>query len=131
VAVLTLTGCSATTSLNTVVDNTNSSMAMVKQRLQQQLADEPLACNGYRADYVAAFALNVKGLSDDNEALQEQASATFVALQQPGVNCRLPQCIIEPLQEGKLTYWCGYREQGVQGQQVNIWFAWDTLALER
>ncbi|WP_411358979.1 MULTISPECIES: hypothetical protein [unclassified Pseudidiomarina] len=129
---LTLTGCSSVTDGSGAGARTplsaDTATATVQQRLQQQLAAEPAWCNVYRSDYVAAFALNVRGLSEDNATMQTQADAAFAELAQDDGDCRLPQCIIEPLQEGKLTYWCGYREDGLAGQEVNVWFAWDTLA---
>ena len=124
---LTLTGCSSVTEDAAHADVTRA-VGTVQQRLQAQLAAEPVFCDAYRSDYVAAFALNVRGLSENNAALQQQADAAFAKLNDADGACRLPQCIIEPLQEGKLTYWCGYREDGRAGQEVNQWFAWDTLA---
>ena len=99
-----------------------------QQRLREQLAQEPAQCHDYRRSFVNAFAANVQGLSLDDENLQADAQTQFDAareqLQQAGVarsECRLPRCIIEPLQGGKLTYWCGFRLAGREGEAVNQW----------
>lgn len=106
----------------------------LQAQLAARLAAEPVACAHYRSAYVAAFATNVEALSSDRSELKQQAQLQFAAARQalgsndPEQLCSIPQCIIEPLPEGKLTSWCGYRVDGNVGDEVHRWFEWRTLA---
>lgn len=106
----------------------------IKADLRASLASEPSACSDYRAAYVDGFETHVAGLSADREALTqagrkalEQSRSILKANGLEREDCTRPNCIIEPLDAGKLDSWCGFRVDRSDGPEVFQWFEWSKV----
>lgn len=105
-----------------------------RQAFLEQLSSDPQACQTYREAYVSGFERNVSALAKGDQAGQAEAEL-FLArardrllaagLSEP--DCSRPYCIIEPLQEGKLDTWCGYRLNADRGEELYQWLDWETV----
>ena len=123
---LGLAGC--VSSQSSVGDNDNRSAFLTK------LADDPAACKTYRDGYVRGFKRNVLALAQGSDADQVEAAQSLAdvqaGLQGAGLteaDCSKPYCIIEPLQNGQLDSWCGYRIDADEGNDLYQWLDWDTV----
>ncbi|WP_288365896.1 hypothetical protein [uncultured Marinobacter sp.] len=83
------------------------------------------------------FQQNVSALAQGDEAGQAEAELVLTGardrllaagLSEP--DCARPYCIIEPLQEGKLDTWCGYRLDADRGEELYQWLDWETVQAE-
>ncbi|HEA53983.1 MAG TPA: isopropylmalate isomerase [Marinobacter antarcticus] len=100
----------------------------------ERLADTPEACQAYRQAYVRGFRDNVKALAAENvgaqNRAQQQLSNSRQTLADSGLeeaDCARPYCIIEPLQNGRLDTWCGYRLDADEGKDLYQWLDWETV----
>lgn len=125
IPVLLMTGCST---------HQEISQGANVQSFRQKLASQPQVCTAYRANYVAGFEQNVAALSRSDNRMQEEAADLLAQsktlLYEAGLSpedCSRPYCIIEPLQEGKLDSWCGYRLDADQGEELYQWLDWETV----
>ncbi|WP_228704426.1 isopropylmalate isomerase [Marinobacter antarcticus] len=98
------------------------------------LASTPAACQTYRQAYVRGFRENVAALAAQNADAQDQAqkrlSDSRLKLVDEGLteaDCLRPYCIIEPLQNGRLDTWCGYRLDADEGEDLYQWLDWETV----
>lgn len=105
-----------------------------RQQFLDRLASDPLACQQYREAYVDGFRANVAALAADDEAEQAVAARGLMTaraqLEQSGYTeeqCARPYCIIEPLQNGQLDSWCGYRLDADAGDELYQWLDWTTV----
>jgi len=104
------------------------------QSFRQKLASQPQVCAVYRANYVAGFEQNVAGLSRSDAGMQKEAAElltqSMTMLSDAGLSpedCSRPYCIIEPLQEGRLDSWCGYRLNADKGEELYQWLDWKNV----
>lgn len=121
--VLLIAGCA-------VQDKTETAETQVGIFKAKLVAEGP-ACQQYRRLYVSGFRANVEAISFSDETLKKEAEALLAAsedaLKSGGVSkdqCSRPYCIIEPLQEGKLDSWCGYRLPAERGPELYQWLNW-------
>ncbi|WP_349519237.1 isopropylmalate isomerase [Marinobacter sp. NFXS11] len=121
-----LSGCVATPSGETNGSN--------RQAFLEQLYSDPQACQSYREAYVRGFRENVSALAQSDEAGQQEAERALVRARErllaAGMtepDCARPYCIIEPLQDGKLDAWCGYRLDADTGEELYQWLDWETV----
>lgn len=125
-ALALLAGCAATPS--------GSEYGSNKQAFLDRLSSDPQACQSYRQAYVDGFEDNVNALAQDDDVGQARAGKALVLardrLQAAGLSepdCARPYCIIEPLQDGKLDTWCGYRLDADRGEELYQWLDWETV----
>lgn len=125
-AVALFAGCAATPSGQESGSN--------KLAFLERLSSDPKACQTYRETYVRGFQQNVSALAQGDEAGQAEAELMLArardrllaaGLSEP--DCARPYCIIEPLQEGKLDTWCGYRLDADRGEELYQWLDWETV----
>ncbi|MBZ0333009.1 isopropylmalate isomerase [Marinobacter sp. AL4B] len=104
------------------------------------LSGTPEACGLYRRGYVRGFRENVKALAAEDTEAQKRAqkwlSDNRREIEGKGLieaDCSRPFCIIEPLQNGQLDTWCGYRLEADEGSDLYQWLDWETVqaALQR
>jgi len=105
-----------------------------RQQFLDRLASDPQACQQYREAYVDGFRANVAALAADDDAEQSVAARRLMTaraqLEQSGYSeeqCARPYCIIEPLQNGQLDSWCGYRLDADTGDELYQWLDWTTV----
>lgn len=127
-----LVGCGALSPVDIVGDN--------QKALIQTLERTPAVCQSYRQAYVRGFHDNVQALAVNDVSGQEQAqlylSDSREILAESGLSetdCSRPYCIIEPLQNGRLASWCGYRLDADEGADLYQWLDWGAVqtALQR
>lgn len=111
-----------------------------REQLVEALARAPAACHAYRQAYVRGFRDNVKALAAENDEAQNKAQQQLAQSRQQlasaglaEADCARPYCIIEPLQNGRLDTWCGYRLDADEGEELYQWLDWETVqaALQR
>ncbi|MBW4977123.1 isopropylmalate isomerase [Marinobacter adhaerens] len=121
-----LVGCAATPAGQEIGSN--------RQAFLERLSSDPQACQTYREAYVRGFRENVSALAQSDQAGQAEAARQLsqarerllaAGLSEP--DCARPYCIIEPLQEGKLETWCGYRLDADRGEELYQWLDWETV----
>ncbi|EBA00510.1 isopropylmalate isomerase large subunit [Marinobacter sp. ELB17] len=129
---LGLSGCAAQPGMKAGGDN--------RVQFIEELARTPAACQTYRQAYVSGFGENVAALAAENAEAQGQAQMRLSDSQQKleaegltKTGCLRPYCIIEPLQNGRLDTWCGYRLDADEGDDLYQWLDWETVqtALKR
>lgn len=129
---VSLLGCAAQPEMKAGGEN--------RELLVETLAHTPAACHTYRQAYVRGFRDNVKALAAENDDAQSRAqqhlSESRQQLASAGLaeaDCARPYCIIEPLQNGRLDTWCGYRLDADEGEELYQWLDWETVqaALQR
>lgn len=103
-------------------------------RFIEGLASTPVACQAYRQAYVRGFRENVSALAAENIDAQNHAQKRLAdsrsRLADEGLteeDCLRPYCIIEPLQNGQLDTWCGYRLDADEGEDLYQWLDWETV----
>ncbi|WP_018403847.1 hypothetical protein [Marinobacter gelidimuriae] len=99
-----------------------------------ELAAEPDVCQIYREAYVSGFRANVEAIAEDDPVAGKMAQAQLEYSRQllldqglSGPDCTRPYCIIEPLQNGKLDSWCGFRLDADQGEELYQWLSYPDL----
>jgi len=129
---VSLSGCAAQPEMKAGGEN--------RELFVEKLARTPAACNTYRQAYVLGFRDNVKALAAENDGAQSRAQQRLAQSRQQLANtglaeadCARPYCIIEPLQNGRLDTWCGYRLDADEGEELYQWLDWETVqaALQR
>ncbi|MBZ2168605.1 isopropylmalate isomerase [Marinobacter sp. F4216] len=102
-----------------------------RQAFIARLAAEPAVCRSYREVYVAGFRENVSALADEDRVAGATAKAKLDESRSllhreglSGSDCARPYCIIEPLQNGQLDSWCGFRIDADEGEELYQWLSY-------
>lgn len=129
---VSILGCSAQPEIKASGEN--------REQFVEALGLTPAACHAYRQAYVRGFRDNVSALAADNDEAQSKAQQQLAKSRQQladagllEADCARPYCIIEPLQNGQLDTWCGYRLDADEGEELYQWLDWETVqaALQR
>ncbi len=89
-------------------------------------AQDPL-CAAYTAAWVSHFKANVDSLNRTGHGLESLPTDLRQArdeLHRAGVDarsCALPYCIVQPLANGRLDSYCGYRVPDPTGRELYRW----------